>query len=66
MSEREFQSFFKQSTKEQNESLMLEFILANVETNHFLAKETKKFLKSEIKKRESIIAKQPNGYYVNM
>ena len=45
---------------------MLEFNLSNLETNHFLAKDTKKFLKSEIKKRESIIAKQPNGYYVNM
>ena len=36
MSEREFQSFFKQSTKEQKESLILEFILANIETNHLL------------------------------
>ena len=38
------------------EILMLEFINNNIDANHFLAKKTKEFLSSEIKKREVTLA----------
>ena len=58
MNEKGFIDFWKRKTvsREMKEILMLEFINNNIDANHFLAKKTKEFLSSEIKKRKATLA----------
>jgi len=61
MNEKKFIAFWNldSTTDDMKQMLMLEFINNNIDADHFLGKKTKKFLKSEIIKREKLIGLVP-------
>jgi len=61
LNEKKFIAFWNQdsTTDDMKQILMLEFINNNIDQDHFLGKKTKKFLKSEITKREKLIGLVP-------
>jgi hypothetical protein len=61
MNEKKFIAFWNQdsTTDDMKQVLMLEFINNNIDQDHFLGRQTKKFLRSEIIKRNKLIGLVP-------